>query len=127
MYGQDRHRPGLSGGIIDLDAPPGGRPEDGSRACRCRSPRILDRPRHELIAAVRSRPAADSGRRHCRRDWFTDQETGIDIYFGIGGAPEACGGRPWCIARMQGRLHPEKGGGDGAAAMGVTDIRRKWP
>ena len=87
---------GYPEGTVDLDAPPqdnikalakakGVRPS-GITAC------ILDRPRHaELIAAVRETGAAVTlitdgdvaGVIHT-----TDPDTGIDIYMGIGGAPE---------------------------------------
>ena len=50
--------------------------------------------------------------------WTTDpKETGIDIYFGIGGAPEGvlAAAALRCIGgQMQGRLHPDEEGGGGA-------------
>ena len=63
--------------------------------------------------------------------WTTDpEETGIDIYFGIGGAPEGvlAAAALRCIGgQMQGRLHPLKKEEElRAAAMGITDIRRKF-
>jgi fructose-1,6-bisphosphatase II / sedoheptulose-1,7-bisphosphatase len=131
--------PGYPEGIIDLDAPPGvtlqkmakarGVPVSAITAC------ILDRPRHaELIAAVRK---AGAGVQLIPDGdiagviWTTDpEETGIDIYFGIGGAPEGvlAAAALRCIGgQMQGRLHPMKKEEETrAAAMGVTDIRRKY-
>src|SRR5262245_41142783 len=131
--------PGYPDGIIDLDAPPGdtiaklakakGVPVSGITAC------ILDRPRHaELIAAVRK---AGAGVQLIPDGdiagviWTTDPgETGIDIYFGIGGAPEGvlAAAALRCIGgQMQGRLHPLKREEEArAAAMGITDIRRKF-
>ena len=112
--------PGYPDGIVDLDAPPGdnlnamakakGVPVSEITAC------ILDRPRHaELIAAVRK---AGAGVQLIPDGdiagviWTTDpKETGIDIYFGIGGAPEGvlAAAALRCIGgQMQGRLHPLK-------------------
>ena len=131
--------PGYPEGIIDLDAPPGdtlnamakARGVSVSAITAC----ILDRPRHaELIAAVRK---AGAGVQLIPDGdiagviWTTDpKETGIDIYFGIGGAPEGvlAAAALRCIGgQMQGRLHPlKKEEETRAAAMGVTDIRRKY-
>jgi fructose-1,6-bisphosphatase II / sedoheptulose-1,7-bisphosphatase len=131
--------PGYPEGILDLDAPPGdvlnamakarGVPVTDITAC------ILDRPRHaDLIAAVRK---AGAGVQLIPDGdiagviWTTDpEETGIDIYFGIGGAPEGvlAAAALRCIGgQMEGRLHPLKKEEEvRAAAMGVTDIRRKF-
>ena len=131
--------PGYPEGIIDLDAPAGGnlaghgqgqgRPVSEITAC------ILDRPRHaELIAGVRK---AGAGVQLIPDGdiagviWTTDpKETGIDIYFGIGGAPEGvlAAAALRCIGgQMQGRLYPlKKEEETRAAAMGVSDIRRKY-
>jgi len=131
--------PGYPDGILDLDAPPGdvlnamakARGVAVSEITAC----ILDRPRHaELIAAVRK---AGAGVQLIPDGdiagviWTTDpKETGIDIYFGIGGAPEGvlAAAALRCIGgQMQGRLHPLKKEEEvRAAAMGVTDIRRKY-
>jgi fructose-1,6-bisphosphatase II / sedoheptulose-1,7-bisphosphatase len=131
--------PGYPDGIIDLDAPPAvtiarlaeakGVPVSGITAC------ILDRPRHaELIAAARQTgagvqliPDGDIA----GVIWTTDpNETGIDIYFGIGGAPEGvlAAAALRCIGgQMQGRLHPLKREEvERAAAMGIPDINRKF-
>jgi fructose-1,6-bisphosphatase II / sedoheptulose-1,7-bisphosphatase len=131
--------PGYPEGIIDLDAPPAdtinalakAKGERVSEITAC----ILDRPRHaELIATVRKTgagvqliPDGDIA----GVIWTTDPtETGIDIYFGIGGAPEGvlAAAALRCIGgQMQGRLHPLKKEEEvRAAAMGITDIRRKF-
>jgi fructose-1,6-bisphosphatase II / sedoheptulose-1,7-bisphosphatase len=131
--------PGYPEGLIDLDESPAenldrlakakGVPITDVTAC------ILDRPRHaELIGAVRKTgagvqliPDGDIA----GVIWTTDpDETGIDIYFGIGGAPEGvlAAAALRCIGgQMQGRLHPlKKEEQTRAAAMGITDIRRKF-
>jgi fructose-1,6-bisphosphatase II / sedoheptulose-1,7-bisphosphatase len=130
--------PGYPDGIIDLDDPPAdtlaklaqarGVPVAEITAC------VLDRPRHaELIAAVRR---AGAGVQLIPDGdiagviWTTDpKETGIDIYLGIGGAPEGvlAAAALRCIGgQMQGRLHPlKKEEEERAAAMGIADIRRK--
>jgi fructose-1,6-bisphosphatase II / sedoheptulose-1,7-bisphosphatase len=131
--------PGYPKGIVDLDAPPeeniravakakGVKPEEITAL-------IMDRPRHDkLIAAVRKTGAAVSlitdgdvaGVIHT-----TDPEqTGIDIYIGIGGAPEGvlAAAALSCIGgQFQGRLildTEEKR--NRAAKMGVTDPNRKY-
>jgi fructose-1,6-bisphosphatase II / sedoheptulose-1,7-bisphosphatase len=131
--------PGYPEGILDLDAPASdtlnamakakGVSVSDVTAC------ILDRPRHaELITAVRK---AGAGVQLIPDGdiagviWTTDpEETGIDIYFGIGGAPEGvlAAAALRCIGgQMQGRLHPLKKEEEArAAAMGVSDIRRKY-
>ena len=131
--------PGYPDGIIDLDAPPG---ETLAKMAKAKdvgvekiTACILDRPRHaELIAAVRR---AGAGVQLIPDGdiagviWTTDPgETGIDIYFGIGGAPEGvlAAAALRCIGgQMQGRLHPQKKEEEArAAAMGITDIKRKF-
>jgi fructose-1,6-bisphosphatase II / sedoheptulose-1,7-bisphosphatase len=131
--------PGYPDGIIDLDAPPA---ETLAAMAKARGVAIseitaciLDRPRHaELIASVRK---AGAGVQLIPDGdiagviWTTDpKETGIDIYFGIGGAPEGvlAAAALRCIGgQMQGRLHPlKKEEETRAAAMGVSDIRRKY-
>ncbi len=125
--------PGYPAGVVDLDADPadniralakakGVRP-DQITAC------ILDRPRHaEIIAKVREvgagvRLITDgdvAGVIHT-----TDPATGIDIYMGIGGAPEGvlAAAALRCIGgQMQGRLvfnKPEDR--DRARKMGMKD------
>jgi fructose-1,6-bisphosphatase II / sedoheptulose-1,7-bisphosphatase len=63
--------------------------------------------------------------------WTTDpNETGIDVYLGIGGAPEGvlAAAALRCIGgQMEGRLHPlKKEEEERAAAMGISDIKRKF-
>jgi fructose-1,6-bisphosphatase II / sedoheptulose-1,7-bisphosphatase len=131
--------PGYPEGIIDLDEPPG---DTVTKLAKFRGVRvseitacILDRPRHaELIGAVRKTgagvqliPDGDIA----GVIWTTDpKETGIDIYFGIGGAPEGvlAAAALRCIGgQMQGRLHPQKQEEiTRAAAMGIADIKRKF-
>ena len=131
--------PGYPHGIVDLDAPPevnianlakakGVRPADITAL-------ILDRPRHaDLIAAVRKVGAAVR--------LITDGDvagvihtadpaaTGVDIYIGIGGAPEGvlAAAALRCIGgQMQGRLlldTEEKR--NRAAKMGIRDPRKKY-
>jgi fructose-1,6-bisphosphatase II / sedoheptulose-1,7-bisphosphatase len=131
--------PGYPDGIIDLDATPAetvralakakGVPVSEITAC------ILDRPRHaDLIAGVRM---AGAGVQLIPDGdiagviWTTDPaETGIDVYLGIGGAPEGvlAAAALRCIGgQMQGRLVPQKKEEEGrAASMGITNIRRKY-
>jgi fructose-1,6-bisphosphatase II / sedoheptulose-1,7-bisphosphatase len=125
--------PGYPDGVVDLDADPAdniralakakGVKPDQITAC------ILDRPRHaELIAKVREvgagvRLITDgdvAGVIHT-----TDPATGIDIYMGVGGAPEGvlAAAALRCIGgQMQGRLvfnKPEDR--DRARKMGMED------
>ncbi len=129
---------GLPEGVVDLDAAPkanlkslatakGSEVED-LVAC------VLDRPRHtELIAKVREAGA--------RVMLISDgdvsgviatalKESGVDIYMGIGGAPEGvlAAAALRCIGgQMQGRLvfrnEDEKGR---ARRLGVNDLNRKY-
>jgi fructose-1,6-bisphosphatase II / sedoheptulose-1,7-bisphosphatase len=131
--------PGYPDGIIDLDAPPADTIDKLAKFQGVRVSEItaciLDRPRHaELIAAVRKTgagvqliPDGDIA----GVIWTTDaKETGIDIYFGIGGAPEGvlAAAALRCIGgQMEGRLHPLKREEETrAAAMGIDDIKRKF-
>jgi len=131
--------PGFPKGIVDLDASP----EENIRAlakAKGVAPQeitalILDQPRHaDLIAAVRDAGAAVR--------LITDGDvagvihtadpavTGIDIYLGIGGAPEGvlAAAALACIGgQIQGRLvldTEEKR--SRAAKMGITEPRRKY-
>jgi fructose-1,6-bisphosphatase II / sedoheptulose-1,7-bisphosphatase len=131
--------PGYSRGIVDLDAPA---EENIAAIAKAKGVKpaeitalILDRPRHaELIAAVRKTGASVA--------LITDGDvagvihtadsanTGIDIYMGIGGAPEGvlAAAALRCIGgQMQCRLildSEEKR--TRAAKMGVTDPRKKY-
>jgi fructose-1,6-bisphosphatase II / sedoheptulose-1,7-bisphosphatase len=131
--------PGYPEGTVDLDATPAenltalakakGVPIGEIMAC------ILDRPRHaELIRAVREVgagvqliPDGDIA----GVIWTTDsQETGIDIYMGLGGAPEGvlAAAALRCIGgQIQGRLMPMKDEERlRAEKMGISDISRKF-
>jgi len=129
---------GFPAGIVDLDADPadniralakakGVDPKDVT-AC------ILDRPRHEeMIGKVRSTGA----RVNLISDgdiagviYTTDPSTGVDIYLGIGGAPEgvlaaaalrAIGGQ--MQARLVFRNDDER---DRADRIGITDFDKKY-
>lgn len=129
--------PGYPEGVVDIDAPPAenvhnlakakGVPVTEISAC------ILDRPRHaRIIEEVRETGAAIrligdgdvAGVIHTTEP----DETGIDIYIGIGGAPEGvlAAAALRCIGgQMQGRLvldNDEKIAR--AAAMGITDPKK---
>jgi fructose-1,6-bisphosphatase II / sedoheptulose-1,7-bisphosphatase len=131
--------PGYPAGLVDLDATPRrnlealaaakGVPVGEITAC------ILDRPRHaRLIEEVRAVGASIrligdgdvTGVIHT-----TDpEETGIDIYMGIGGAPEGvlAAAALRCIGgQLQARLildRPDKVAR--AAQMGIADPRKKY-
>ncbi len=130
--------PGYPKGLIDLDASATdnigavaaakGVPVNEVTAC------VLDRPRHaRLIDEIRGTGAAIrligdgdvAGIIHVTEP----ERTGIDIYFGIGGAPEgvlAAAALRCTGGQMQGRLvisSDEQR--DRARRMGVTDIDRK--
>ena len=131
--------PGYPAGLVDLDRSPAenltalaaakGVPIAEITAC------ILDRPRHaRLIEAVRATGASIrligdgdvTGVIHTTEP----DETGIDIYLGIGGAPEGvlAAAALRCIGgQMQGRLmldRPEKV--EQARAMDITDPRKVY-
>ncbi len=131
--------PGYQKGIVDLDAPA----EENIRAlAKAKGVKteeitalILDRPRHaDLIAAVRKAGASVrlitdgdvAGVIHTA----DPESTGIDVYLGIGGAPEGvlAAAALACIGgQFQGRLvldTEEKR--IRAAKMGVKDPRKKY-
>ena len=131
--------PGYPKGVVDLDAPP----EENIRnlakakdvAPEAITALVLDRPRHaDLIAAVRKAGASVrlimdgdvAGVIHTA----TPDQTGIDIYLGIGGAPEGvlAAAALRCIGgQMQCRLvldTEEKRAR--AAKMGISDPRKKY-
>ena len=129
---------GFPQGLVDLDLPPGENirrlAEAKGVAASAITACILDRPRHgELIAAVREAGAAIrlitdgdiAGVIHTA----DPEETGIDIYIGIGGAPEGvlAASALCCIGgQMQGRLvlrKPEER--ERAMRMGIADPDRK--
>jgi fructose-1,6-bisphosphatase II / sedoheptulose-1,7-bisphosphatase len=131
--------PGYPQGVVDLDMTP----EENIRALAKAkgvkpseiSVLVLDRPRHKAImddcrrvgAALRIIPDGDvAGVIFTTRP----EDTGIDLYLGIGGAPEGvlAAGALRCVGgQMQGRLvldTQEKA--ERAAKMGVADPRRKY-
>jgi len=131
--------PGFVEGLVDLDAPPAaniaaladakGVPASEITVC------ILDRPRHaKLIEEVRASGAAlrligdgdIAGVIHVTKPL----ETGIDMYLGIGGAPEGMLGAAAlaCIGgQIQGRLvAPNEQHRARARAAGIVDLGRKY-
>jgi fructose-1,6-bisphosphatase II / sedoheptulose-1,7-bisphosphatase len=131
--------PGYPKGVVDLDAPGDANIRNLAKAKGVKpeaiTAMILDRPRHaELIAAVRKAGAAVSlitdgdvaGVIHTARP----DKTGIDIYLGIGGAPEGvlAAAALRCIGgQMQTRLivdTEEKR--ERADRMGIKDPRKKY-
>ncbi len=131
--------PGYPKGVVDLDAPADDNIRKLAKAKGVKpdeiTAMILDRPRHaDLIAAVRLAGAAVSlisdgdvaGVIHTA----DPDKTGIDIYLGIGGAPEGvlAAAALKCIGgQMQTRLivdSDEKR--ERIAKMGIKDPRRKY-
>jgi fructose-1,6-bisphosphatase II / sedoheptulose-1,7-bisphosphatase len=131
--------PGYPAGVVDLDASPDENIRSLAKAKGVKpeyiTALILDRPRHaDMIAAVRKTGAAV----HLITDGdvagvihTTDpKNTGVDIYMGIGGAPEGvlAAAALRCIGgQMQGRLvldTDEKR--ERAAKMGVKDPKKKY-
>ncbi len=131
--------PGYARGVVDLDFPPAknlarlaeakGVAVSDLTAC------VLDRPRHaKLIAEVRAAGAAiqliGDGDIAGIIQTCEPGETGIDIYLGIGGAPEGvlAAAALRCIGgHMQGRLVPQNDNERRwAAQLGITDVTRKF-
>jgi fructose-1,6-bisphosphatase II / sedoheptulose-1,7-bisphosphatase len=130
--------PGYPKGTIDLDAPPD---ENIIRLARAKGVKpseitaiLLDRPRHaDIIAAVRKTGAAVSlisdgdvaGVIHC-----AEAKTGIDIYLGIGGAPEGvlAAAALRCIGgQMQTRLIVDTEElRERTLKMGIKDPKKKY-
>src|SRR2546430_8665625 len=130
--------PGYPAGVVDLDAPAD---ENIRKLARAKGVQpeaitalILDLPRHaELIASVRKAGAAEplntdgdvAGVIHTA----DAANTGIDIYMGVGGAPEGvlAAARLRCIGgQMQGRLGLDTAEKRGRPAkMGIKDPRQK--
>jgi fructose-1,6-bisphosphatase II / sedoheptulose-1,7-bisphosphatase len=131
--------PGYQRGVVDIDAPPDENILNLAKAKgvppHAITAMILDRPRHaDLINAVRKAGAAVS--------LITDgdvagvihtadpEKTGVDIYLGIGGAPEGvlAAAALRCIGgQMQTRLvldTEEKR--ERAVRMGIKDPRKKY-
>jgi fructose-1,6-bisphosphatase II / sedoheptulose-1,7-bisphosphatase len=131
--------PGYAKGIVDLDATATDNIHAIARAKGVKpgevTALVMDRPRHaKLIAELR--------KIGCAIRLITDGDvvgviqttqpdmTGVDIYLGIGGAPEGvlAAGALRCVGgQMQGRLildTPEKAAR--AFKMGVTDPKKKY-
>jgi fructose-1,6-bisphosphatase II / sedoheptulose-1,7-bisphosphatase len=130
--------PGYTDGLVDLDASPAdnltalakakGVPVTEITAC------ILDRPRHaKLIEEVRAAGAAVrligdgdiAGVIHTTEP----QDTGIDIYMGVGGAPEGvlAAAALCCIGgQIQGRLLAPGGQRERGRGAGGIDFGRKY-
>ncbi|MCK0149766.1 class II fructose-bisphosphatase [Marivita sp. S6314] len=129
--------PGFPAGLVTLDMPVTTRISALATEKGC-APRditvcVLERPRHEdMIAEIRSTGAAIrlitdgdvAGVMHCAEP----SQTGIDMYMGIGGAPEgvlAAAALKCMGGQIQGRLlfrnDDEKGR---AAKAGITDLDR---
>ena len=127
--------PGYKPGLVSLEKTPAenvkavaeAKGVDPSRITAC----ILDRPRHaKIVEEVRSVGAGI----HLITDGdiagvihtTSPEETGIDIYMGIGGAPEGvlAAAALRCIGgQMQGRLYPMKAEDtERAKAMGIDNI-----
>ncbi len=131
--------PGYEPGLVDLDAPP----SDNIRAIAAAksvpvrevTACVLDRPRHaKLIEELRGVGASIrligdgdvAGIIHVTEP----EQTGIDIYLGIGGAPEGvlAAAALRCIGgQMQGRLVINSDEQRARARrMGITDLNRKY-
>ena len=129
---------GLPADLVDLDAPPGENLRNLARAKRCDVSDlvacIMDRDRHkELIAKTREAGARIVliGDGDVSGVIATSQpETGIDIFMGIGGAPEGVlsAAALRCVeGQMQGRLMFEDDAQIARARqMGVSDPKRKY-
>jgi len=130
--------PGYPKGVVDLDAPADANILSLAKAKGVMPENItailLDRPRHaDLIAAVRKTGAAVSlitdgdvaGVIHC-----AEPKTGIDIYLGIGGAPEGVlaaaalrciGGQMQCRLILDTEEKRER-----SLKMGIKDPKKKY-
>jgi fructose-1,6-bisphosphatase II / sedoheptulose-1,7-bisphosphatase len=130
--------PGYKEGLIDLDAEPGDNINAMARARGVKPGEItalvMDRPRHELLIA-NIRKAGAKVKLITDGDVAgvietTDPATNVDIYIGIGGAPEGvlAAAALRCVGgQMQGRLvfrnDDERAR---AAKWGITDLTRKY-
>jgi fructose-1,6-bisphosphatase II / sedoheptulose-1,7-bisphosphatase len=130
--------PGYPKGVVDLDAPADQNILNLAKAKGVKPENItallLDRPRHaDIIAAVRKTGAAVAlitdgdvaGVIHC-----AEPKTGIDIYLGIGGAPEGVlaaaalrciGGQMQCRLVLDTEEKRER-----ALKMGIKDPKKKY-
>jgi fructose-1,6-bisphosphatase II / sedoheptulose-1,7-bisphosphatase len=131
--------PGYPRGVVDLDAPAEENIRNLAKAKGVPTAEItallLDRPRHaDLIAAIRKAGASvaliSDGDVAGVIHTADPATTGIDIYLGIGGAPEGvlAAAALRCIGgQMQTRLVLDTAERrDRAAKMGVTDPRKRF-
>ncbi|WP_101069261.1 class II fructose-bisphosphatase [Roseovarius salinarum] len=131
--------PGYPADVVSLEMSPQERVEALAKAKGCKPAEItvciLERPRHqEMIAGVRETGAAIrlitdgdvAGVMHCAES----EATGIDMYMGVGGAPEGVlaasalkcmGGQIW--GRLQFRNDDERARAEKA---GITDLDRAY-
>ncbi|MGC1465127.1 MAG: class II fructose-bisphosphatase [Pseudolabrys sp.] len=130
--------PGYPKGVVDLDAPA---EENIMRLAKAKGVKpdgitaiLLDRPRHaDMIAAIRKTGASVTlitdgdvaGVIHC-----AEPKTGIDIYLGIGGAPEGVlaaaalrciGGQMQCRIILDTEERRER-----SLKMGIKDPKKKY-
>ena len=131
--------PGYSKGVVDLDAPPEQNIRNLAKAKGVTpadiTALVLERPRHaDIIAAVRKTGASvaliTDGDVAGVIDTAQPHATGIDIYMGIGGAPEGVlaaaalrciGGQMQCRLVLDTNERRER-----AAKMGITDPRKRF-
>ncbi len=128
---------GLPNNLVDLDETPKKNLSNLAKAKKCNVSDllvcILKRPRHEqLIAKVRETGA----RIQLISDGdvagviATTRDTGVDIYMGIGGAPEgvlAAAALKCCGGQMFGRLiFDEDDQKERAKRMGIKDLKQKY-
>src|ERR1700754_4235078 len=130
--------PGYAEGLVDLDAEPGDNINAMAKAKGVRpqdvTALVMDRPRHEaLIAKIRKAGAkvkliTDGDVAGVIET--TDPATGVDIYMGMGGAPEGvlAAAALRCVGgQMSGRLgFRHEDGRARAAKWGITDLNRKY-
>ena len=131
--------PGYPKGVVDLDAPADENIRSLAKAkdvsAEAITALVLDRPRHaDLIAAIRKAGASVrlitdgdvAGVIHTA----TPDQTGIDIYIGVGGAPEGVlaasalrciGGQMQCRLVLDTEEKRERAG-----KMGIRDPRKKY-
>ena len=131
--------PGYPKGVVDLDAPADENIRNLAKAKGVKpqaiTAMILDRPRHgDIIAAVRKAGASVSlisdGDVAAVIHTAEPDKTGIDIFLGIGGAPEGVlaaaalrciGGQMQCRLVVDTEERRER-----TAKMGIKDPRRKY-
>jgi fructose-1,6-bisphosphatase II / sedoheptulose-1,7-bisphosphatase len=130
---------GLPQGVVDLDNEPKVNLKNLAKAKKCEIADllvcILERDRHaELIAKTREAGARiqliGDGDVAGVISTSNSQETGIDLYMGIGGAPEGvlAAAALRCVGgQMQGRLlFSEETQRERAKRMGISDLSKKY-